>query len=239
MRVQFGILAALMTGLIAGPALAQTPPSPPIFNPGAPGQPSRIITPAEARELSRSTYTPADVVFMQHMIVHHAQAVEMVELLETRGENPRVKRLGQRIALSQAAEMDLMRGWLEERGEPLEMDGMSHGSAGAMDHSAHSGMDHGAHTGHGATPDPDDTPVMAGMLTPRQMRTLAAAQGNAFDRLFLTGMIQHHQGALDMVADLMATPNPAQDTLLSDFTTSVVADQQAEILRMQSLLSES
>ena len=236
MRVQFGILAALMTGLIAGPALAQTPPSPPIFNPGAPGKPSRIITPAEARELSRSTYTPADVAFMQHMIVHHAQAVEMVGLLETRGENPTVKRLGQRIALSQAAEMDMMRGWLEERGEPLQMAGMDHGGHGAMDHSAHAGMNH-ASTTHGA--GDEDTPVMAGMLTPRQMRTLAAAEGPAFDRLFLTGMIQHHQGALDMVAELMATPNPAQDTLLSDFTSSVVADQQAEILRMQSLLSDS
>lgn len=229
----YGVAGLILAGVIAG---QQTPP---IFQPGAPGAPSRVISAEQARVLGRSSFTAADVAFMQHMIVHHAQAVEMVELLETRGENPTVKRLGQRIALSQAAEMDLMRGWLEERGEPLEMAGMSHGGHGAMNHSAHSGMDHGAHTGHGATPDPNDTPVMAGMLTPRQMRTLAAAQGKAFDRLFLTGMIQHHQGALDMVADLMATPNPAQDTLLSDFTTSVVADQQAEILRMQSLLSES
>jgi uncharacterized protein (DUF305 family) len=79
---------------------------------------------------------------------------------------------------------------------------------------------------------------MPGMLSPKQMQTLAAASGPAFDRLFLQGMIQHHQGALDMVAGLMATPGAAEDTLLSDFTNSVVADQSTEILRMQSILSD-
>lgn len=229
MRGGFLSLAACAAVLIPGAATAQ---SVPIFKPGAPGQPSRTITAEEARELSRSTHTAADVAFMQHMIVHHGQAVEMVGLLQTRGESPVVKRLGRRIAMSQESEIELMRGWLMERGEPVEM------GHGGMDHSMHAGMEHSAHAGHGST-DPDDTPVMAGMLTPRQMRTLAAAQGAEFDRLFLTGMIQHHQGALDMVADLMETPNAAQDTLLSDFTTSVVADQQAEILRMRSLLSDS
>ena len=233
MRLEFGILAALMTGLIAGQALAQTPAaqtpggSPPIFQPGAPGQPSRIVTPEEAMALGRTTFTEADVGFMQHMIVHHAQAVEMVALLETRGSDRRVKLLGRRIALSQEAEMAVMRGWLQERGRPVEIPGMDHS---AMGHGAHAGMNHG--------PDPDDTPVMAGMLTPRQMRTLAAASGTDFDRLFLAGMIQHHQGAIDMVGALMQTPDAAQDTLLSDFTNSVVADQSTEILRMQSLSAE-
>ena len=217
--------------VVAGSTAAQSPAqTPPIFHAGAPGQPSRIVTPAEARALSRSTYTPADVAFMQHMIVHHAQAVEMVGLLEARGENARVKLLGRRIAMSQEAEMELMRAWLEERGEPLQMPG--------MDHAAHAGMDHGAHAGHGAATDPDDTAVMAGMLTPRQMRTLAAARDAEFDRLFLSGMIQHHQGALDMVDALMETPNAAQDTLLSDFTGAVVADQSAEILRMRALAED-
>ncbi|MFN3668567.1 MAG: DUF305 domain-containing protein [Brevundimonas sp.] len=225
-----GILAALLiAGPLAGPADIQTPP---IFQPGAPGQPSRTVTPAEAVRLGRSTFIAADVAFMQHMIVHHAQAVEMVELLETRGAGPTVKLLGRRIALSQQAEMDLMRGWLADRGQPLEMSGMGgHGGHAGMDHSAHAGMNH-------AAPSPDDTPVMAGMLTPRQMRTLAAASGPAFDRLFLEGMIRHHQGALDMVDGLMAQPGAGEDTLLSDFTAAVVADQSAEILRMQLLLSE-
>ncbi len=222
---------SLLVLIAAGVIGAQQ--TPPIFQPGAPGAPSRVITAEQARALGRSTHTAADVAFMQHMIVHHAQAVEMVALLETRGDNARVKLLGRRIALTQQAEMDLMRGWLTDRGLPVEMPGM-----GAGGHAGHGGMDHSAHAGHAAMPAAEDTPVMTGMLTPRQMTALAAARGPAFDRLFLTGMIQHHQGALDMVDDLMATPDAAEDTALSDFATSVVGDQSAEILRMQSLLSE-
>lgn len=214
----------LLAGLIG---IAASPQTPPIFNPGAPGAPSRVISAAEAIELGRSSFTADDVAFMQHMIVHHAQAVEMVELLQTRGVHPTVRRLGQRIAQSQEAEIALMRGWLSDRGQPLEMPGMGGG---------HAGMDHSAHAGH-AMP-PSDTPIMAGMLSPAQMQALAAASGPAFDRLFLEGMIRHHQGALDMVDALMAQPGAAEDTMLSDFTTSVVGDQSAEILRMQSLLSD-
>jgi uncharacterized protein (DUF305 family) len=219
----------MFAGLLAGAPASQAPP---IFHPGAPGQPSRTVTAAEALRLGRSTFIAADVAFMQHMIVHHAQAVEMVELLERRGSHPRVKLLGRRIALSQQAEMDLMRGWLTDRDQPLE-------TRGAGGPASHADMDHAAHGGMGAPGGAaEDTPVMGGMLTPRQMRTLAAASGAAFDRLFLEGMIQHHQGALSMVDELMAKPGAGEDTLLSDFLTSVVADQSAEILRMQSLLSE-
>jgi len=179
-----------------------------------------VISATEAVELGRSSFTADDVAFMQHMIVHHGQAVEMVELLQTRGAHPTVRRLGQRIALSQEAEMALMRDWLTDRGQPLGMPG----------------MDHAAHASH-AMP-PSDTSVMAGMLSPAQMQALAAANGPAFDRLFLEGMIRHHQGALDMVDALMTRPGAAEDTMLSDFITSVVGDQSAEILRMQSLLSD-
>lgn len=213
------VLACLATA----PTPTQTPP---IFNPGAPGAPSRVILAGEAIELSRTTFVPADVAFMQHMIVHHAQAVEMVELLETRGSHPSVRLLGRRIALSQEAEMDLMRNWLAERGQPPKMPGTNEFNA----------MDHADHAGHVMASY--DFPIMSGMLSPRQMQALAAATGPAFDRLFLEGMIQHHQGALDMVDALLDTPGAAQDPMLSDFTTSVVADQSTEILRMQSLLSE-
>ncbi|MDP3406392.1 MAG: DUF305 domain-containing protein [Brevundimonas sp.] len=209
-----GLVLALMVGL---PAAAQTPP---IFQPGAPGTASRTITAAESVELSRTTFIAADAAFMQHMIVHHAQAVEMVALLQTRGSDPVIARLGQRISLSQDAEIALMREWLQARGQPLEMP------------DAHAG--HGAHAGHAMDPN---VAVMAGMLSPAQMQTLAAASGPAFDRLFLAGMIQHHQGAIDMVNALMAEPGSAEDPLLSDFIASVIADQSAEILRMQSLLS--
>lgn len=193
--------------------------APLIYQPGAPGAASRVITADQAVALSRTSYTRDDVGFMQHMIVHHAQAVQMVDLLRAQGADATVQRLGQRIALSQEAEMALMRDWLTARGQPLEMAGMA-------------GMDHAGHTMPAS-----NTPMMAGMLSPAQIQTLAAARGPAFDKLFLEGMIRHHQGALDMVEALLAKPNAAQDTMLSDFATSVVADQSAEILRMQSLLS--
>ncbi|MDP3370837.1 MAG: DUF305 domain-containing protein [Brevundimonas sp.] len=223
----------ILAGLIAAPTAPQTPP---IFQPGAPGAAARVISAAEAVALSRTTFTADDVAFMQHMIVHHAQAVEMVDLLRTRGADATVRRLGERIALGQEAEMALMRDWLAGRGQPLAMSGMDHADAG---HDAHAGMDHSAHAGHAGHAMPaSDTPLMAGMLSPRQMQALAAAGGPAFDRLFLAGMIQHHRGALDMVDALLARPGAAEDALLSDFTASVVADQSAEILRMQSLLSD-
>lgn len=216
----YGFLGVLMAGLVGFPAGAQTPP---IFQPGAPGTAARAITAAESVELSRTTFTDDDVRFMQHMLVHHAQAVEMVALLQSRGSDPTVARLGQRITLSQDAEIALMREWLQARGQPLDM---------VDPHAGHAG--HGAHAGHAMDPT---VAVMPGMLSPAEMQTLAAASGTAFDRLFLHGMIQHHQGAISMVDDLMAAPGSAEDPLLSDFAASVIADQSAEILRMQSLLS--
>ena len=217
-------LGILLASLIAAPAWAQ---SPPIFNPGAPGAPSRIVSADEAVALSRTTFTPGDVRFMQHMVVHHGQAVEMVGLLREKGTDPKVKLIGERIALSQEAEIELMRNWLADRGQAQTM---------TDTHAGHAGMNHAAHAGHAMAAS--DTPIMPGMLSPAQMQTLASAKGPDFDRLFLQGMIQHHQGALDMVDDLLAQPDAAQDPMLSDFASSVVADQSAEILRMQSLLSD-
>lgn len=209
--------ALILTLLIGTPTGVQTPP---IFNPGAPGEASRVISAAEAVELSRTGYVEADVRFMQHMLVHHAQAVEMVGLLETRGASETVRRLGERIAQSQAAEMAQMEEWLAGRGLPV---------APADAHAGHHGPAHG--------PADPDTPPMPGMLSPAQMAALAAASGPAFDRLFLEGMIQHHRGALDMVETLLNDPDAAEDPTLSDFASSVTADQSAEILRMQSVLS--
>lgn len=206
-------LAALIAGLVGG-----SPQTPPIFNPGAPGEPSRVISADQAVVLSRTGYVEADVRFMQHMLVHHAQAVEMVELLKTRGASEQVRRLGERIAQSQQAEMELMEEWLLSRGLPTS----------APD-------PHAGHLGHALDPN---APAMPGMLSPAQMAELAAASGPGFDRLFLQGMIRHHQGALAMVQDLLAHPDTAEDPMLSDFASSVTADQSAEILRMQSILSE-
>lgn len=221
------ILSALLAAAsLAGAAPA--PQTPPIFQPGAPGQPARVMSAADSVELSRTGFTADDVRFMQHMLVHHAQAVEMVGLLRGHGADSRVRRLGERIALSQEAEMALMRDWLVARGQPAEAADLHAGHA-----------NHGGHAGHGAPgAAASDVPLMPGMLSPAQMQALAAARGPAFDRLFLEGMIRHHQGALDMVDGLMALPGAGEDTLLSDFLSSVVADQAAEILRMQSLLSD-
>ena len=209
--------AVILALLIGGPAGPQTPP---IFNPGAPGAPSRVISAAEAVELSRTGFVEADVRFMQHMIVHHAQAVEMVDLLETRGAAETVRRLGERIAQSQAAEMALMQDWLASRDQP----------AAAAD-------PHAGHHGHAQGPADSNVAVMPGMLSPAQMAALAAASGPAFDRLFLEGMIRHHQGALDMVEALLDDPEAGEDPMLSDFASSVTADQSAEILRMQTIRS--
>lgn len=214
--------AVILTLLIGTPTGPQTPP---IFNPGAPGEASRTITAAEAVELSRTGFVEADVRFMQHMLVHHAQAVEMVELLRARGVSETVRRLGERIAWSQAAEMALMEEWLASRGLP---------TAAADPHAGH----HAGHHGMAHAPADLNTPLMPGMLSPAQMTALAAAHGTGFDRLFLEGMIQHHKGALDMVEALLADPDTAEDPMLSDFASSVTADQSAEILRMQSILSE-
>ena len=242
-----GVVSVLVAGVLIATGSLQTPP---IFHPGAPGAPTRTITAEQALVLSRTSFTADDVAFMQHMLVHHAQAVEMVALLEAQGADPVVKRLGQRIAMSQEAEMGVMRGWLTDRGQPLDMPGMAHGGhsghamAGhVMASPAMAGHDMAGHdmAGHDMasmpTGEASDQAVMPGMLSPRQMQALAAAQGPAFDKLFLAGMIQHHQGALDMVDALLADDAAAQDPVLSDFTTSVVADQSAEILRMQSVLS--
>ncbi|MBU2168552.1 MAG: DUF305 domain-containing protein, partial [Alphaproteobacteria bacterium] len=114
-------LGIALAGLIIGQdPVVQDPAAAPIVNPGAPGAASRQITAAEAVDLSRTTYTDEDVRFMQHMIVHHGQAVEMVELLQTRASSPAVRAIGRRIALSQEAEIDLMQNWLLSRGLPLE-----------------------------------------------------------------------------------------------------------------------
>lgn len=194
---------------------------PPIVQPGAPGEASRVISADQSRALAASRHTEADVRFMQHMMVHHAQAVEMNALIADRTEDPGIRMLGERIAVAQRGEIDWMETWLARRGEPLEAPGL-HG--------------HHGHHSHGA--DPSTVPLMPGMLSPARMAGLRAARGHEFDRLFLTGMIEHHRGALHMVDALLAEPRAGQDTALSEFIGGVVADQSAEIRRMQTMLAE-
>ncbi|MEJ1962143.1 MAG: DUF305 domain-containing protein [Gammaproteobacteria bacterium] len=233
------ILAGAGVAILLGAAAAQAA----VVQPGAPGQPNKTLTPEQLADLARLRVDPADVKFMQDMIHHHAQAVEMVALLNDRTQRQDMKLLGQRISISQNDEIKMMKAWLARRGQPEMaprgpgMPGMNHSMPG-MNHSM-PGMDHGMPAASkDRAPGVDiDTPMMPGMLTPRQMQTLAAAKGPTFDRLFLTGMIQHHEGALSMVHDLMAQPGAGEDSDLFEFTSGVLDDQSAEIQRMQGLLA--
>ena len=214
--------------LAASPFLcwSQQETAAPIVQPGAPGESSKILSPATAG-ISVREPTEADTRFMQGMILHHAQAVEMTALMGTRTRNKALLGFGKRISISQTDEMNFMKQWLEDRGKavPTAHDQMEH-----MNHMP--GM---AHTGQ---MDMGSMGMMPGMLTPEQMKALAKASGATFDRLFLTGMIQHHTGALVMVDDLLGKPGAGQDPQLFDFATDVENTQSAEINIMKSMLKE-
>jgi uncharacterized protein (DUF305 family) len=185
--------------------------APPLIQPGAPGEASRSISARTATDQSRVQYTPADVRFMQGMIGHHAQAIEMTGLLATRTDSEDMKKLAMRIEVSQADEIKMMQHWLEARGQEVP-------------------SPHAMHM-HGAT-------LMPGMLTADDMARLAAATGPEFDRLFLEGMIKHHGGALIMVKDLFAMPGAGQEAEMFAFAADVEADQRMEIERMAAMLKE-
>jgi len=207
-----------------GQSETQVPGKAPIVQPGAPGQSSKILSPETAVIPVRSPAV-ADVSFMQAMIMHHSQAVEMTDLLRTRTRNKDLQALGKRISISQTDEMKYMQQWLEDRGEPASME------HGHMDHTGDmKGMNHMDHM------TVDSMPLMPGMLTPKQMKALEQSTGPAFDHLFLTGMIQHHTGALVMVQDLFNTPGAGQDAVLFDFATDVDNTQRAEINIMRGML---
>ena len=182
-----------------------------IVQPGVPGTSSHAIARREAVDLSRVRFTAADVKFMQGMIHHHAQALDMTALIASRTSVERMKLLGQRIEISQSDEIKMMQRWLEVRGQQAP--------------------DIHAHHAPGAT-------LMPGMLTTEEMDRLAAARGAEFDRLWLEGMIHHHDGALTMVDDLFTSPGAGQESDIFAFASDVVADQKAEIERMSAMLEE-
>lgn len=191
-----------------------------IVQPGAPGQPTKILP-----STTRAVLTPQsqkDVEFMQGMTMHHAQAVEMVALFDTRTENKELRLLGARISHSQAEEIRFMRNWLQNRGHSTEMP------------MAKSSSDHG----HNMPGMASHQMLMPGMLSEKQMEALRKAKGREFDRLFLAGMIQHHNGALIMVKELFDTAGAGQDAELFNFATDVDSGQRAEIKIMQTMLEE-
>jgi len=220
-----GCSAAAGVLIFATGALAQQAP---LIQPGAPGQAGRMLEGREASRIADNRYSADDVKFMQDMILHHAQAVEMAALVTQRTNTRAVRDIAGRIDASQADEIEFMQGWLRERGETVREPGRGHAMSG-MDHSSRAGhamTDHAAHAG------------MPGMATAEQMAALRAAEGPAFDQLFLERMIAHHEGAVKMVADLFARPGSAYDPALFRFATDVTNEQQAEINRMAGLLRE-
>jgi len=163
------------------------------------------------------------------MIHHHSQAVEMTDLLRTRTRNKDLQSLAKRISISQTDEIKFMRQWLEERGKAVPMD---------HSHMAGMKMQVMSHMGGGSMMDMGSMPLMPGMLSPQQMQALAKSNGKTFDHLFLTGMIQHHTGALVMVEDLFNTAGAGQDNVLFDFATDIDNTQRAEIEIMRGMLDK-
>ena len=218
-------MACLLAALSSLSVCAQQADSsgPVVVQPGAPGEPTRTLPSSTRATLPPPS--PADVQFMQGMIMHHAQAVEMTALIESHTENKELRTLGVRISRSQSDEIDFMKRWLNARGEPLstskEMGGMKM-----------SGM-------HMPGMSEKAPMLMPGMLTPTQMDALRKAKGAKFDQLFLTGMIQHHNGALTMVKELFDTAGAGQNADLFNFATDVDSGQRAEIGIMQGMLSQN
>jgi len=195
----------------AGCGSASSGSAPPVIQPGAPGQADKVLTADTASALPQPKFSPADVTFMQGMIHHHSQAIDMVELLYQRTASDDMRKLAKRIEVSQNDELGMMRRWLEARGQEVP----------------------GPHAHH-----MPGAPLMPGMLTPDEMAKLATVKGPEFDRLFLEGMIKHHSGALTMVADLFATAGAAQGSEIFAFASDVDADQRMEIDRMSAMLKE-
>ena len=211
------LAADASTVLFSAPAHAQQKdPSPSVVQPGAPGQPTKTLPPSTKGTVPPRS--PADVEFMQGMIMHHQQAVEMTALIPSHTENKNLHSLGAKISSSQSSEIRFMQRWLAARGEPLSM--------------AMPGM-----------PDMDRSgrpmALMPGMLSAEQMDALRKSKGPDFDRLFLTGMIQHHNGALTMVKDLFDTAGAGQDADIFNFATDADNTQRAEINIMETMLQKN
>jgi uncharacterized protein (DUF305 family) len=192
-------------------ALLISAQQPVIVQPGAPGQPTKVLPSNTKAKLPPSS--PKDVEFMKGMIHHHAQAVEMTAMIEERTQNKEIRKLGAKISQSQTDEINFMKRWLTLRGEKTEPETKNE----KLSHQMH---------------------LMPGMLTLRQMERLKNAKGTEFDRLFLRGMIQHHEGALEMVKDLFDTAGAGQDAELFNFANDVDTGQKGEIKIMKGILDK-
>jgi uncharacterized protein (DUF305 family) len=185
--------------------------APTVVQPGAPGEPSTVLD--EVPEREPAEHTAADTAFMQGMIAHHVQALRMTRLVPDRTARDDIPLFAERMDVSQEAEIDLMRDWLADRGEDVPSLSADH--------------DHGLGDGE----------LMPGMLTEDELLTLEAAEGPAFDRLFLESMIRHHEGALAMV-DRLFEDGGGQEPEIGQFAQHVQADQGIELGRMHAMLED-
>ena len=177
------------------------------------GAPARLVGQGAA------SYTAADVHFMSGMIQHHAQAVLIAGWAPTHGASPALRALCERIVVGQRDEIVLMKRWLEDRHEPVP----------------HADL---ADSAHMMMPGMDSSMLMPGMLTAAALERLDQARGREFDRLFLQGMIRHHQGAITMVNQLFASRGAGEEEPVFRFAANVFADQTTEIERMQRMLAD-
>jgi len=220
-NLTYSVASCVLACLLSPTLLAQqsNPKTPVVVQPGAPGEATRTLPSSTRATLPPAS--PADVRFMQHMIIHHAQAVEMTDLIGSHTDTKEIRTLGDRISRSQSDEIRLMKRWLAVRGEPASLP-MNETPATHM------------HRVHNSS----EKMLMPGMLTLEQMDALRSAKGQEFDHLFLTGMIQHHNGALAMVKELFDTAGAGQDAEIFNFASDVDSGQRAEIRRMENLLAE-
>ena len=211
------LVATAVFLLVAAPRLAAAQGAAASASPGSAMAQGQAAAVAKARaDSARYPYTAGDVSFMSGMIHHHAQAIVMAKMAPTHGASPAVRTLCDRIINAQQDEITAMQRWLRDRNQTVP-----EATAGAMK-MVMNGMEHDM--------------LMPGMLSEAQMKALDDARGTAFDRLFLSGMIQHHKGAVSMVSDLFNTYGAAQDELTFKFASDVQVDQTTEINRMQRML---
>ena len=216
------VAASLALVLGATSATAQLPAAP---DSRALGDSAYVVR-ARA-DSARRPYTDADVRFMSGMIGHHAQAVTMSRMAATHGASPAVQTLAERIINAQQDEIALVQSWLRDRHKPVPDPLHDHGSGGMAGMAGMPGMEGMSH----------DHAMMPGMLTEAQLRQLDAARGPDFDKLFLTDMIRHHNGAIAMVKDLFEQTGAGQDELVFKFANDVQVDQRTEVARMQRMLA--
>ena len=208
--LRLGTVVVLALGLTACTVGEDPASTDPVVQLGAPGEPNRTLSPEEAGEIEAPTFVEEDVAFMRDMIDHHSQAIVMTGFVDERTDDRDIRLLAERMRISQEDELDLMVQWLQDRVQPLREDG---------------------HDGH------RDAHEMPGMLTEEQLARLEAAEGSTFDRLFLEYMIQHHEGARQMVEELYAAGG-GQESAVDQFARHVESDQGIEIARMQEMLAE-